>query len=652
MDLLFIPMSTFPKFLLLNQQKIPSAPAIREKKLGIWHTVSWGQLADEVRMVAAALLLEGVQRGDRVGLLGENRPRLFSAMAAIQSIGGVVVPLFTDTNSQEIASPIQVANIAFVFAENQEQVDKLLGLMPQCPSLRRVFYDDELGMRHYRQNQLLSYEALVAKGRTGLAEAGAQLDSELERGSGKDPAALFFTSGTTGPALGVLHTHEALISRVQSAIKSEGLSSNDTSLAYLPPAWLAQHVFAYVIPIVSGSCVCCPESSETMLSDMREMGPSIFLAPPRVLEALLTQVSIRISNTGGIKRSIYDSCMAVAKRVGAGLLSGEPVSAADRLTYQLGDAIIYGPLRDVLGLSRVRKAYCAGESIGADLLLFYRSLGIDLKQVYGSAEMGLFATLQATDPGLSGSVGRPAPGLELSLSPEGEVLFRAPDQFSGYYQDADNTRLRTDAEGWFHTGDVGWLSAQGELNLVGRKQDIGSLKNGGLFAPKFLENKLKFSIYINEVIVLGKDRDAVCALVDIDAEAVGNWADKQGLSYTGFADLVALDEVYRLVGKVITQTNGELAKDPNLVHAQIHRFVLLPKRLEPDDGEVTRMRKVRREVIAQRFASLTEALYDDSKVGHVDAPVRYEDGGSGQVSGKVMIGHARIFTAQSLQKAA
>lgn len=645
-------MSTLTKFLLFNQQKNSGSPAIREKKLGIWHTLSWGQLADEVRVVAAALLLEGVRRGDHVGLLGENRPRLFSAMAAVQWIGGVVVPLFTDTNAQEIASPIQTAKIAFVFAENQEQVDKLLGLIPQCPSLRRVFYDDELGMRHYRQSQLLSYEALMAKGRTGLTEVGAQLDSELERGSGKDPAALFFTSGTTGPALGVLHTHEALISRVQSVIKSEGLSSNDTSLAYLPPAWLAQHVFAYVIPLVSGSCVCCPESSETMLSDLREMGPTLFLAPPRVLEALLTQVSIRISNTGGIKRSIFDSCMAVAKRVGAGVLSGEPVSAADRLTYQLGDAIIYGPLRDVLGLSRVRKAYCAGESIGADLLLFYRSLGIDLKQVYGSAEMGLFATLQATDPGLSGSVGRPAPGLEISLSPEGEVLFRAPDQFSGYYQDADSTRLRTDAEGWFHTGDVGWLSAQGELNLVGRKQDIGSLKNGGLFAPKFLENKLKFSIYINEVIVLGKDRDAVCALVDIDTEAVGNWADKQGLSYTGFADLVALDEVYRLVGEVITETNAELAKDLNLVHAQIHRFVLLPKRLEPDDGEVTRMRKVRREVIAQRFASLTQALYDGSKVGHVDASVRYEDGSSGQVSGTVMIGHARIFTAQSLQKAA
>ena len=652
MDLTSKSMSTFPKFLLQNQRKISGAPAIREKRLGIWHTLSWGQLADEVRVVAAALLLEGVQRGDCVALLGENRPRLFSAMAAVQWIGGVVVPLFTDTNAQEITSPIQSANIAFVFAENQEQVDKLLSLMPQCPSLRRVFYDDDLGMRHYRQSQLLSYEALMAKGRAHLAEVGARLDSALELGSGKDPAALFFTSGTTGPALGVMHTHEALIERVQAAIKAEGLNSNDTSLAYLPPAWLAQHVFAYAIPMVSGSCVCCPESSETMLNDMREMGPTIFLAPPRVLEALRRQVSIRINNTGGMKRSIYDSCMVLAKSVGARVMAGESVSAADRLMHQLSDAVIYGPLRDVLGLSRVRRAYCAGESIGPDLLLFYRSLGIDLKQVYGSAEMGLFATMQAKDPGLSNSLGRPAPGLELKLSTEGEVLFRAPAWFSGYYQDAENTQLRTDAEGWFHTGDVGWLDKQGELHLVGRKQDIGSLNNGGVFAPKLLENKLKFSIYINEAMVVGKDRDTVCALVDIDAEAVGNWADKQGLSYTGFADLVALDEAYRLIGEVISETNAELAKDPDLAHAQIHRFVLLPKRLEPDDGEVTRMRKVRREVMAQRFASLTHALYDGSTVVQFNAPVRYENGSAGQVSATVMIGNARVFAAPTLQKAA
>ena len=638
-------MNTIPQFLLLNQKKNPDSPAIWEKKLGIWHELSWGQLAEEVRIVASGLLLEGVKRGDYVGLLGENRPHLFSAMAAVQWIGGVVVPLFTDTKALELVSPIQNANIAFVFAENQEQVDKLLSLMPQCPSLRRVCFDDELGMRHYKQSQLLSYEALVAKGRVHFAEVSTQLDSELARGSGKDPAALFFTSGTTGSALGAVQTHEALIDRVQSVIKSEGISSNDTSLAYLPPAWLAQHVFAYVIPMVSGSCVCCPESSETMLYDMREIGPTIFLAPPRVLEALLTQVSIRINNTGGIKRNIYDACMAVAKRVGTQSASGEPVSVMDRMKYSLGNMVIYGPLRDVLGMGRVRKAYCLGESIGPDLLLFYRSLGINLKQVYGSAEMGLFATIQTRDPGISNSLGKPAPGLELRLSPEGEVFFRGPNQFLGYHQDTESTRLRIAA-------DVGWVNEQGELHLVGRKQDIGSLSNGGDFAPKAIENKLKFSIYINEAVLIGNDRDAVCALVDIDADAAGNWADKQGLAYTGFGDLVALDEVSRLIGEVISETNAELANDSKSKHLQIQRFILLPKHLDVDDGEVTRLRKVRREAILQRYASFVKALYDGSTVAHFDAPAGHNDGSADHASLKVKIGHAKTFATSPLHKAA
>ena len=617
-------MNTIPQFLLLNQKKNPDSPAIWEKKLGIWHELSWGQLAEEVRIVASGLLLEGVKRGDHVGLLGENRPHLFSAMAAVQWIGGVVVPLFTDTKAQELVSPIQNANIAFVFAENQEQVDKLLSLMPQCPSLRRVCFDDELGMRHYKQSQLLSYEALVAKGRVHFAEVSTQLDSELARGSGKDPAALFFTSGTTGSALGVVQTHEALIDRVQSVIKSEGISSNDTSLAYLPPAWLAQHVFAYVIP----------------------------MAPPRVLEALLTQVSIRINNTGGIKRNIYDACMAVAKRVGTQIASGEPVSVMDRMKYSLGNIVIYGPLRDVLGMGRVRKAYCLGESIGPDLLLFYRSLGINLKQVYGSAEMGLFATIQTRDPGISNSLGKPAPGLELRLSPEGEVFFRGPNQFLGYHQDTESTRLRIAADGWFNTGDVGWVNEQGELHLVGRKQDIGSLSNGGDFAPKAIENKLKFSIYINEAVLIGNDRDAVCALVDIDADAAGNWADKQGLAYTGFGDLVALDEVSRLIGEVISETNAELANDSKSKHLQIQRFILLPKHLDVDDGEVTRLRKVRREAILQRYASFVKALYDGSTVAHFDAPAGHNDGSADHASLKVKIGHAKTFATSPLHKAA
>lgn len=645
-------MDTFPQLLLHNAKTRPERAALREKSRGIWQTLTWRALADEVRALAAGLSAAGVQRGDHVGLLGENRPRLFSAMAAVQWLGGVVVPLFADTTAAEIAGPIQSAKMGVVFAENQEQVDKLLAAMPLCPTIRHIIYDDDIGMRHYRQSYVQAYEALLAQGRDGMAQVAGKLDAELARGSSKDPAALFFTSGTTGPARGVVHAHGALIDRARVAATIDGLTEEDTSVAYLPPAWIAQHMMAYALPMVTGSCVCCPESSETMLNDMREMGPTVFLAPPRVLEALLTQVTIRINNTGGFKRSLYDHYMTLAQRVGPRTLAGESVDLSDSLAYSLGHVLIYGPLRDVLGMSRLRVAYAAGEATGPDLLLFYRAIGINLKQLYGSTETGLFVTAQSNGRVKPGAVGAVAPGVELAFGPDREVLVRSPGLFLGYHGDAEGTHRATNADGWFHTGDAGWLDEDGQLHIVDRVQDVGALSDGTLFAPKMLENKLKFSHYINEAVVFGNGRDRVCVFVDIDAEAVGNWADKEGLSYTGFADLATLDEVYGLIGEVIASVNAALAEDPELAHAQVHRFLLLQKRLEPDDGELTRMRKVRRDVVSRRFASLVQALYDGSPVGHVDAEVRYVDGSVGTISSDIRIRDAKTFAAQTRQKAA
>ena len=645
-------MDTFPQLLLHNAKTRPERAALREKSRGIWQTLTWRALADEVRALAAGLSAAGVQRGDHVGLLGENRPRLFAAMAAVQWLGGVVVPLFADTTAAEIAGPIQSAKMGVVFAENQEQVDKLLAAMPLCPTIRHIIYDDDIGMRHYRQSYVQAYDALLAQGRDGMAQVAGKLDAELARGSSKDPAALFFTSGTTGPARGVVHAHGALIDRARLAATIDGLTEEDTSVAYLPPAWIAQHMMAYALPMVTGSCVCCPESSETMLNDMREMGPTVFLAPPRVLEALLTQVTIRINNTGGFKRSLYDHYMAVAQRVGPRTLAGESVDLSDSLAYSLGHVLIYGPLRDVLGMSRLRVAYAAGEATGPDLLLFYRAIGINLKQLYGSTETGLFVTAQSNGRVKPGAVGAVAPGVELAFGPDREVLVRSPGLFLGYHGDAEGTHRATNADGWFHTGDAGWLDEDGQLHIVDRVQDVGALSDGTLFAPKMLENKLKFSHYINEAVVFGNGRDRVCVFVDIDAEAVGNWADKEGLSYTGFADLATLDEVYGLIGEVIASVNAALAEDPELAHAQVHRFLLLQKRLEPDDGELTRMRKVRRDVVSRRFASLVQALYDGSPVGHVDAEVRYVDGSVGTISSDIRIRDAKTFAAQTRQKAA
>ena len=645
-------MDTFPQLLLHNAKTRPERAALREKSRGIWQTLTWRALADEVRALAAGLSAAGVQRGDHVGLLGENRPRLFAAMAAVQWLGGVVVPLFADTTAAEIAGPIQSAKMGVVFAENQEQVDKLLAAMPLCPTIRHIIYDDDIGMRHYRQSYVQAYDALLAQGRDGMAQVAGKLDAELARGSSKDPAALFFTSGTTGPARGVLHAHGALIDRARVAATIDGLTEEDTSVAYLPPAWIAQHMMAYALPMVTGSCVCCPESSETMLNDMREMGPTVFLAPPRVLEALLTQVTIRINNTGGFKRSLYDHYMTLAQRVGPRTLAGESVDLSDSLAYSLGHVLIYGPLRDVLGMSRLRVAYAAGEATGPDLLLFYRAIGINLKQLYGSTETGLFVTAQSNGRVKPGAVGAVAPGVELAFGPDSEVLVRSPGLFLGYHGDAEGTHRATNADGWFHTGDAGWLDEDGQLHIVDRVQDVGALSDGTLFAPKMLENKLKFSHYINEAVVFGNGRDRVCVFVDIDAEAVGNWADKEGLSYTGFADLATLDEVYGLIGEVIASVNAALAEDPELAHAQVHRFLLLQKRLEPDDGELTRMRKVRRDVVSRRFASLVQALYDGSPVGHVDAEVRYVDGSVGTISSDIRIRDAKTFAAQTRQKAA
>ena len=643
---------TFPKYLLQHARQRGSHPAVREKSRGIWQTLTWQQLGDEVAALASGLAGRGMQRGDHVGLLGENRPRLIAATAAAQWLGAVVVPLFADTTADEIAGPIQLAGVTCVFAENQEQVDKLLSLLPQCPSIQCIVFDDDRGMRHYKQPQLLGYDALLASGREGLAGRRALLDSELARGTPKDPAALFFTSGTTGPAQGVLHSHGALIDRARAAAKLDGLSDSDVTVAYLPPAWIGQHVLAYALPMVVGACVCCPESSETVLHDMREMGPSIFLAPPRVLEALLTQVTIRINDTGGVKLRLYTHFLGLANRVGARVLAGESVGFPDRLAYALGDLLIYGPLRDVLGMSRLRVAYAAGEAVGPDLLRFYRSIGINLKQLYGSTETGLFVTMQRNDQVVPEAVGPAAPGVEIAVSPEREVMVRSPGLFLGYHGDAPSTRRATNAEGWFHTGDAGWLGNDGQLHIIDRLKDVGALADGSLFAPKLVENKLKFSPYINEAVAFGNGRKHVCVFVDIDPEAVGNWADKQGLSYTGFTDLTTLGEVYALIADVIDKANAEMALDARLAHVQVHRFLLLHKRLEADDGELTRMRKVRRDVISQRFASLVSALYDGSVRGRVDAEVRYEDGRVGIVTSDVEIRDAKTHPPRALKKAA
>ncbi|HEY2338888.1 MAG TPA: AMP-binding protein, partial [Burkholderiales bacterium] len=542
---------------------------------------------------------------------------------------------------------IQNAQITHAIAEDQEQVDKLLEILPQCPTLRHIYYDDPRGMRHYTQPQVAGYEGLLkAKVDTAFLEA------EIAKGRGDDSAAMLFTSGTTGAAKGVVLTHHALIDRARVAAEMEKLGDDDVVLAYLPPAWIGQYIFSYAQPFVTGYCICCPESAETMMNDMREVGPTYYFAPPRVLEALLTQVSIRMEDAAAPKRWLYRRFMAIASRVGGALLDRRPVSATDRLLYFMGNTLVYGPLRNALGMSRVRVAYTAGEAIGPDLFKFYRSLGINLKQLYGSTETAVFVCIQPDGQVKPDTVGPAVPGVELKFTPERELLIRSPGLFKEYYKNPQATSEVKDAEGWYHTGDAGYFDVDGHLKIIDRVKDVGKLADGTLFAPKYLENKLKFFPYIREAVAFGHGRDKVCAFINFDIDAVANWAEKRNMPYTGYTDLASRDEVCDLVRECIERVNADLALEPEVANSQIHRFLILHKELDADDGELTRTRKVRRGHIAERYQPLVSALYDGSTTVHVEAQVRYEDGRSGTFSSDLKIRDAKTFPPAAARKAA
>ncbi len=645
-------LDTFPKLLMHHARVRGELPAIREKDLGIWQTWTWRQFADEVRALACGLAAEGFKRGDHLAIVGDNRPRLYAAMCASQALGGVPVPMYQDAVAAEMAFPIQNAGITHAVAEDQEQVDKLFEILPKCPSLKHIYYDDPRGMRYYSQPELTDYAKLLEIGRDSYRRDPAFLETEIAKGAGADPAAMFFTSGTTGVPKGVVLTHHALIDRALAAAEMEGLNDQDVVLAYLPPAWIGQNIFSYAQPFVTGYCICCPESAETVMTDMREIGPTYYFAPPRVLEALLTQVSIRIQDLWWGGRKAYAFFTELANRVGGRILDGKPVGLADRLLYTLGDVFLYGPLRNVLGMSRVRVAYTAGEAIGPDLFRFYRSIGINLKQLYGSTETSVFVCIQPNGQVKADTVGPAVKGVELKFTPARELLIRSPGLFKEYYKNPQATSEAKDAEGWFHTGDAGYFDPDGHLKIIDRVKDVGSLADGTLFAPKYLENKLKFFPYIKEAVTFGDRRDKVCAFINIDMEAVGNWAEKRNLPYSGYTDLSLRDEVYELIRECIEKVNADLAEEPEIANSQIHRFLMLHKELDADDGELTRTRKVRRGFIAERYQGLIDALYDGRQTVHVEAQVKYEDGRTGTITADLKIRDAKTFAPAAAKRAA
>ena len=639
--------NTFPRLMLEHARQRPQAPALREKEYGIWQTLTWQQLADLVRALAAGLHAAGLRRGQHLVVIGENRPRLYASMLAAQSLGAVPVPLYQDAVAAEFVYPLNNAEVGFAVVEDQEQLDKLIEIRPQCPQLARVWFDDPRGLRSYTEPGMASLDALLDEGRALNQRNPGFFDAEVAQLQPGDVAAMFFTSGTTGNPKGVVHTHASLLDRARAGQRFDQLTEREEVLAYLPPAWIGQNIFSYAQWLACGYVVNCPESSATVTIDLKEIGPTYYFAPPRIFEGLLTSVMIRMEDAGRFKRWLFHRCLTLAKRVGPALMDGRPVGALDRLKYRLGDLLIYGPLRNTLGLSRVRVAYTAGEAIGPDLFSFYRSIGINLKQLYGSTETAVFVCLQPDHEVKADTVGVPIDGVQIQVADSGEILVRSPGLLKGYYKNEAATAEVLTPDGWYRTGDAGFLDAGGHLKIIDRAKDVGRMAggphDGAMFAPKYVENKLKFFPHIKEAVAFGDRRDKVCAFVNIDFEAVGNWAERRNLPYAGYTDLAAKPEVTELVRECVEQVNADLAADERLAGSQISRFLVLHKELDADDGELTRTRKVRRGFIADRYAVLLDALYGGRTEQFIETAVKYEDGRTGVVSATLKIIDAKTF---------
>ena len=595
--------TTFPRLLMRHAQERPHDAAMREKEYGIWQAHDWAGMAQLVEHLACGLHAAGLRPGEHMVMIGANRPRLYATMLAAQALGAIPVPLYQDAVAAECVFPLNNAEVRFAFAQDQEQVDKLLEVRGDCPGLEAIFYEDPRGLRNYGEAGLQSLDALLQTGAEFAAREPDFFKSRVERVKPDDVAAMFYTSGTTGNPKGVVHTHRTLLDRAQAGAAFDKLTCREEVLAYLPPAWIGQNIFSYAQWLCCGYVVNCPESAGTVMIDLKEIGPTYYFAPPRVFEGLLTTVMIRMEDAGWIKLRMFHAFMDVARRVGPALMDRKPVGLADRALYALGNLCVYGPLRNNLGFSRVRVGYTAGEAIGPDLFTFYRSIGINLKQLYGSTETAVFVCLQPDDQAKSDTVGIPIDGVEIKVADNGEILVRSGGLLKEYYKNPAATAEVLTADGWYHTSDAGFLDAQGHLKIIDRVKDVGRIRgganDGAMFAPKYVENKLKFFPYIKEAVAYGDGRDRVCVIVNIDFDAVGNWAERRNLPYAGYTDLAQKPEVYALIQDCVEKVNADLATDERLAGSQISRFLVLHKELDADDGELTRTRKVRRGAVAE-----------------------------------------------------
>jgi len=644
---------TFPQYLLLNAQRFAGRSAVRHKNFGIWQSWTWAELAEEIRAYSLGLRALGVKKGDKVAIVGQNRPRLYWTFAAVQALGGVPVPVYADSVAEEMVYVLNHAEVTFAVCQDQEQVDKVLSMGDEVKLVKKIIYDEGRGLRDYDHTNLHSIDQVQKLGREVHEKEGeANWLKAIEVGKGDDLAVMLYTSGTTGKPKGVMLSFDNLVISALNGNEFDHLTEKEVVLAYLPLAWVGDHVFTYAQALTAGYCVACPESPETVDADRREIAPSYFFAPPRIFENLLTAVMVRMEDAGRTKKRMFDYYMEHARKVGEPILNGEKVSAWDRFKYRLGELLVYGPLKNRMGFTRMRVGYTAGEAIGPEIFRFYRSLGLNLKQLYGQTEASVYITAQPDGEIRADTVGRPSPGVEIKIADSGEVLYRSPGVFVGYYKNDEATKSTKTAENWVHTGDAGFFDNEGHLKIIDRAKDVGKLNDGSLFAPKYIENKLKFFPNIKEAVAFGDGRDFCAVFLNIDLTAVGSWAERNNVSYASYQELAQHPRVYQMIENHVRQVNEDLASEEMMAGSQIQRFLVLHKELDADDGELTRTQKVRRSFIAERYGDLIDALYDGSTSKHVETEVTFEDGRKGSIKADIEIRDMNIDTAASVHKEA
>ena len=602
-------------------------------------------MKNEIFLFANGLASLGFQRGDKIAIIGSNRPRLYWGMTAAQCLGGIPVPVYQDSVADEMAYVLNHAEVSYVLVEDQEQVDKVLEVRAQCPSINTLIYDDPSGLRDYDHEHMYEFSALQALGQTYSETNPDYLLQQINLCKGSDISIFLYTSGTTGKPKGVVLTNDNVLITARNSAQIDGLNDKDETLAYLPIAWVGDNIFSYGQAYVIGFCINCPESEHTVASDLREIGPTFYFAPPRIFENLLTNVMIRMEDAGRFKRWLFHYFMNVARKVGVKILNKQPIALIDRVFYQLGELLVYGPLKNSMGFNRIRLAYTAGEAIGPEIFDFFRSLGINVKQLYGQTEASVFITAQPDGEVYADTVGKPSPQVEVNITNDGEVVYRGPGVFHSYYKNPEATLETKDDQGWVKTGDAGYFDDNGHLKIIDRLKDVGKLTNGELFAPKYIENKLKFFPQIKEAVTFGHEKDFVTAMINIDLDAVGNWAERQNVPYSSYQELAAHPKVFEMMMNNIEQVNRDLSADDQLSHSQIKRFLILHKELDADDGELTRTRKVRRRIISEKYMDIIQALYSNKDKCHVKTEVTFEDGRKGFIEADLDIKNVETFSA-------